>query len=261
MMKRRRTTLASAVSLWIALAPAWLGMAPPAAAIGTANCSEITPQNRHLGHQASTGALRHGARATFENYSLWQCSNPGFPVEISGSLVFSNVVPTDGSTWDIIQVGAADCRSPDCGAGMRYYYALGLASSTPGCAGYQSIPPVIWNAGAWTAAAHEYRVEHIANAWKLYVDSSLARSYPESNVCWTPRSSVWFGESWDYGDQIGGTLGNKLTISATKYTTTEGGGWIGTSFVAANPCNYAGSFDVFHCDVTGATTIDIWTDR
>lgn len=259
-VRPRSHAIAAVLAFWLAAAPVWLGLAPSAFAIGTANCSELNIHNRWQGQQ-SAGNIRQGASATFENYSLWQCSQPGFPIEISGSTVWTNIVPTDGSSWDIIQIGAGNCRGPACSAGMHYYYATGLSNSTPGCSGFQSSPPVSFEVGTWTAAAHQYRIEHVNNQWKFWVDTSNKAVLAEAALCWTPRSSVWFGESFDYGDQIGGTLTNKLSITNAAYMTTENGAWFATAFNAANPCNYQASFDVFHCDVTGARSFDIWTDR
>jgi hypothetical protein len=86
-------------------------------------------------------------------------------------------------------------------------------------------------------------------------------STAEANICWTPRSAVWFAESWDAGDQIGGDSVNHISISLASDMVTEGGSWFATAFNASNACNYFASYSVYHCDVTGSRALDIWTDR
>lgn len=250
---------ATLLALWLTVMMPWLGVSPVLAS-GTANCSEFLQDSRWLGEQASTTAQRHGAKATFEDWYLQQCTNPGL-LEFSASEVWSNVVPTDGSFNDIIQIGAANCRAPNCQGGMGYYYAYGVTHTTPGCSTFQDKSPNNNYLASWTAANHVYNVWHASNYWNLYVDSTRFRQVPESAICWTPRSSVWFAESWDYGDQLGGTYTDHLTVSGAQYTTTEGGSWVNTSFNPSGQCNYVPTNVPFNCDVTGAQSFDMWTDR
>ena len=225
----------------------------------TAACNELY-KNRWQGHQSATTAQRHGAQAIFEAQALQQCINPGL-IEVSGSFVFSNIVPTDGGANDIIQIGAGNCRAPNCPAGQRYYSAYGRTSSTPGCSSKSNRSPLVGDEGAWANAAHVYKVVHQSNEWSFFVDNTKVGWVLEGEICWTPRSAVWFGESWDFGDQIGGTAANKFSITQASYTTVEGGGWTATSFNAAAGCNYVGTQFPFNCDVTGLRSINIWTDR
>ncbi|MGH7490418.1 MAG: hypothetical protein ACREMY_33125, partial [bacterium] len=104
-------------------------------------------------------------------------------------------------------------------------------------------------------------VKHDANRWRMYRDSVQVWFWDESVICWTPRRSHWFGETWDFGDQIGGNAADPLTISTTRYTTVEGGAWTDTSFNAASGCNFVGSNGPFFCDVTGLQSFNIWTNR
>jgi hypothetical protein len=252
---------AIAQAMWLALIPVWLALAPTVWAAETANCSELGATNRWQGHQASTTTgQRHGAQAIFEDWSLVQCTNPGL-VEASGSFVFANVVPTDGTSLDIIQIGAGNCRAPNCPGGMQYYAANGLSHHTPGCSTFQDTAPILRGWGAWSPGNHIYRVEHSTNFWRVFVDQTQKASLAEGSLCWTPRSSVWFGESWDYGDQIGGTPTDRLSITQASYMTSEGSAWVATSFNASAGCSYAGSSGIFNCDVTGTRSLDIWTDR
>lgn len=258
---RGRHVLALAQAMWLALVPLWLLMAPGVLAAGNAPCRDGGPVNRWQGQQASTVAgRRHGAQASFEGQVLVQCTSPGL-IEISGSFVFSNVVPTDGGFNDIVQIGAGNCRAPNCPGGMQYYTGWGRSNATPGCSAFSNVLPLATGVGPWGGGARVYKVRHAANVWQLVVDNTVKLNIPESAICWTPRSSVWFGESWDAGDQIGGTLANKLSITSASYMTVEGGALVATTFNAANACNYAASAFPYNCDVTGARSLDIWTNR
>jgi hypothetical protein len=245
------------LSIWLAFMLPWIGVSR-VFALGAAPCSELFQKNRWQGQQSSTTSERHGAKGVFESWSLVQCTNPGL-FEISGSFVFSNVIPTNGSFNDIIQVGAGTCRAPICSGGMHYLFAAGLTHTTPGCSTYQDTTPLPNEAGSWTGTTHTYTVQHSGNLWRLMVDGVAKANYAEAAICWTPRSSIWFGESWDYGDQIGGIPVDHMTISGTQYMPFEGAAWFNTTFAAANPCNYAASSPPFQCDVTGAQSLDFWT--
>jgi hypothetical protein len=94
----------------------------------------------------------------------------------------------------------------------------------------------------------------------MFVDQSEKLAVHEDEICWNPNQSVWFGESLDVGDQIGGTVGSKLRIGSMNYANAENGGFTWTNFDASNPCNYGNGAPYF-CDITGTRTIYVWTDR
>lgn len=104
-------------------------------------------------------------------------------------------------------------------------------------------------------------VKHSANYWRFIIDGDQVDSVSEPAVCWMPRSSVWFGESWDYGDQIGGTSSSRYFVTATQYMTIEGGGWNNTSFNSSASCNYAPTSPPFYCDIININRFEIWTNR
>jgi hypothetical protein len=191
---------------------------------------------------------------------LEQCFEAGFP-EISGSFLFCNVIPTDGGSMDIIQVGVGNCRAPNCPGGMEYYVGWGRSHTTPGCSAFSDVAPILNGVGAWTNASHIYRVQYSSNAYRMFVDQALVSNVIPANICWAPRSAVWFGESWDAGDQIGGDHLNRISITQASTQQVADGAFSATSFIAANPCTYVASFGAYHCDVTGSRSLDIWTDR
>jgi hypothetical protein len=252
--------LALAVAVWVMVATPWVGLSQTYAA-GTASCSDGGLTNRWLGQKSSTTNQRHGAKAAFEAQTMQLCTNPGL-VEISGSLVWADVGPTDGHFNDILQMGAGKQTCPFCPTGMHYYIGMGLDHRTPGCSNFQDASPIIQDVGSWVNSAHYYSVKHVSNVWRFFVDSTQKWvDLAESAVCWTPRQSFWMGETFDFGDQIGGTLANKYSITSAAYMTSEGSNWTAANFDAASPCNYAASNGPFVCDVTGSQTFNIWTDR
>lgn len=236
-----------------------LGLALPApvAANHTASCSDGGQTNRWKGNEAR--GAKHGAQAVLDSQTLNQCTSPGL-FEISGSFAFVNV-EADAFN-DIVQIGVGVCRWPglSCSSEMRVYWAWGRTSSSPGCSGYSSRGPTIDYIQMHDGHSHTYKVWHSANKWRVYIDGVEKKWVDESEICWTPTSASFFGESFDYGDSIGGESTNHYTFSGAKYANAEGGAFSSTSF--ASPCNYgAGAPVIYKCSVTSGTSFDIWTSR
>ena len=119
---------------------------------------------------------------------------------------------------------------------------------------------------AYDGAVWNYKVYHLNNSWRMYRGNTMIASVGESSVCWTPRAAQWFGESHDFGDAIGGTVGNKYYIRDTNYANAENGGFFWTSFNPAAACNIGPGAPnpngpPYFCDITSATRLVIWTDR
>lgn len=257
----RALQLAVVLAIWIAVLPLWLAMAPSVLGAETAACSSGNDANRHQGQKdASSTGERHGAQAVYEAQSLVQCTSPA-GIERSASLVFANIEPNPTGVNSIIQSGAGNCRSANCPAGMRYYSGIGIDSTAPGCSGFQPRAPILTDEGAWTSASHIYRVQHTSNTWQMYVDNTLVRSISESQICWRPQTASWFAETVDPGDQMGGTPTNPYAISSASRMTAENGAFAATAFSASGNCTYQASFGVYHCDVTGSRSLNVWTDR
>lgn len=250
---RRWTIFAICAAIWLAMAPVTL-------AAEERDCNDPKQNTRWRGQSWRDANQKHGASGTAEAHNLVQCINPDL-IELNGTSIFSNVVPDNGGFNDIVQVGMGNCRASNCVGGMRYYSGWGRTSTTPGCAGFSNRFPAVADEGAYGFAAHDFKVHHSANLWKFYVGLAQVHSIGEASICWTGRSAVWFGEVWDIGDQMGGTPANKLSITSTNYANAEGGGFFWTNFNAANACNYGGAGVPYFCDLTGARSLDVWTDR
>ncbi len=160
-----------------------------------------------------------------------------------------------------MQIGVGQGRSPTIlNGGIRYFTAWGRSQSTPGCSGFSNKDPVANDMGAYASASHDFKVYHQTNAWRLLVDSTQKSQVAEASICWTPGKSSWFGETWDAGDQMGGTAANHLTVASMNYANAENGGFFWTNFDAAQACNYSAAAPAaYKCDITGTRAIDIWT--
>jgi hypothetical protein len=181
-------------------------------------------------------------------------------IEISGSFIWINIIPTNGGFNDILQLGIGVCRGGiECSDQMHYQAARGREKTTPGCSGFTNEYPIghrlaYWNPGTWVL-----ELKHTGNYWVHKIDGIEFELLSESWVCWTPRKAVWFAESLDTGDALGGSTLNPYLISNARYTTTEGGSWSAPSWTVGPSCNYADGPAPFGCEVAGASAINVWT--
>lgn len=139
---------------------------------------------------------------------------------------------------------------------MHYYSGVGLTNTTPRCAGWQNRLPVATEHSGYTYADHIMKVYHHNNQWEFIADSTILRTFPESSLCWTPKTAVWFGEIWDYGDQLGGTQSTQQGVLLLSYTNSENGSFVTTPSVS---CGYGGSGAPWYCAVQGNSGFYIWT--
>lgn len=255
---RPRSHLVTSIVLAAGFGLVW---APIAAAADNANCS--VDNTRFSGMAFSqTGVQKHGVAGTIDGQSLNQCLNPVPVVEKSGTTAWSALGDAGGSNT-IMQMGTGRCREflwPDCTWNMEFYWAWGIDPEAPGCSGWaRQIPQPLRIAGR-DGAAHDYKIYHKDNRWRFYVGVNEKRSLPEGDICWTPTIAWWFSESWDDGDALGGSVGNKLRTKLTNYANVENGQFFWTSFNAANACSFPQGAPRF-CDVIDGTTFDTWTNR
>jgi hypothetical protein len=225
------------------------------------NCQEGPAAVNHWRGEGGDLATAAGASGTVPAATLALC-NPGL-VEVDGAFYFSNVTPTNGGFNDIVQVGFGANRCPACASGTRYVTGYGRTHTTPGCGSLGDKSPTADNTGAYVAAQHDFKVYHTANQWRFYVDNTLIRSIGEASICWTPKSVSWFGETWDSGDQMGGTAASKMSVNSMNYATAEGGQFFLTTFNPNLACNYAPNQPpaAYQCDITAATSLKIWTNN
>jgi hypothetical protein len=250
-----RRLVASSVALSIVLS---LLNVAPAAAADNGSCT-TTQKNRWSQNWVS--GTKQGAYAQLDGQALHQCSSPNF-IQTSGSFAFVNV--SNNSYFNnIVQIGVGICREPginDCDSTMRIYWAYGRDHRSSGCSGYSDRTPGPALVMGEPVGNHTYKVYHTLNQWRYYVDGVLQRSQGESDICWTPTSASWFGESWDYGDAIGGSTSNKFGIGFMQYANSENGGFVNTNFSVGN-CKGMPTETIFKCHIDGSTVFSIWTAR
>ncbi len=228
-------------------------------ALSYSSCVEGPLAVNHWRGEAVTGGPRHGTSGTVIGRTLLMCSNPG-AFEVDGTFYFSNVEPTNGSFRDIIQVGFGQGRSPSLLPGMHFITGFGRSNTTPGCAGLSNVDPIAHQAGSYDNTSHDYKVYHQNNVWNLLVGSTVKLSYPEADLCWSPARSSWFGETWDSGDQMGGTPSSRMGVTSLNYATAENGGFVYTSLLPAGSCNYNNAPpNWYQCDIPSSRSIELWT--
>jgi hypothetical protein len=195
--------------------------------------------------------------------TLVQCTGPDL-IEISGSAYWSalEVARTDPSPNGIVQIGFANCRAANCAAGQGIYGAWGRSSSSPGCSGFSNRAPAIKLLAGWPGGALDYKVYHLNNKYRWFVGTQEYSFSPfESDICWTPRVASFFGETWDTGDQLGGTSSSHLASTLVNFTNTENGGFVWANWSASASCNYDTNSAPFRCDLTSSRSLDLWTDE
>jgi hypothetical protein len=145
-------------------------------------------------------------------------------------------------------------------------YAWGRDPNTQGCAGYSTIYPTASAYGTWDGAVHLFSVYQGSSTgpWVGTIDSTTVLSVPASAICWTPQEASWFAESWDLGDSLGGSSSVKLHFFNMGYKDSAGVSWLSTNSNSSFACNnMIGGVTTppFYCDITGATTVDVWSNR
>lgn len=229
-------------------------------AAGTADCSEGPLTVNHWRGEFVAGGAKHGTSGTVPGRTLQMCTNPNPVLEFDGSFYFSNVEPTNGSFRDIVQIGFGQGRSPSLVGGMHFVSGWGRSTSTPGCAGFSNQDPLAVQRGVYDNKQHDYKVYHQNDMWRLLVDSVQKAGVPEGSICWSPGRSSWFGETWDRGDQMGGTAGSHLPVTLMNYANAENGGFYWTSLTVGQSCNYDNNPPAaYRCSITTSKSIDIWT--
>jgi hypothetical protein len=258
MVVRHRRLVGLAATLAILLS---LSSPVPTLAADNANCNSGT---QYFFSGMWVTGQKHGSSGTIDGQDLHMCTSPG-AFEESGTFAWSAV-----GNWNysetIVQIGIGKCRDEfnfGCGESMRYLWAWGRNPSAPGCSGKSLRLPVPSSLSGYDGVAHDYKVYHKNNAWRVYVGVTEKTSVSESEICWTPNVAEWFSETWDAGDALGGSVGNKLVTNSTNYANAENGGFFWTSFGGPYP-NESCSFEpggVRKCQITGGQKFQTWTDR
>lgn len=242
----------------LATAALMVGLFPGnALAADTATCSEIQVVNRHSG--IYVGGAKQGTRANLEGQTLNYCLNSGGSSDwIRASMAWVNVQGQPPN--DIVQIGVGKCTDStgfaQCNGQMSYLWGWGRGSC-----GLLKFPSVV-RLGAWAGTTQDYFVTHGTSYWRGYIAGTVRGEVANSEICWTPQSSTWFAETWDYGDALGGSAGNKYAITSMRMQNTQNGTWTSPGLNAANDCSVQSQpTNVFVCDITAADAFQTWTTR
>lgn len=268
-MRHRRT---GSLALGLALFAAALGSGT-AFANHTADCTASSQVKDFAGMAVAAGD--EGASANLDSEFLNLCTNRGSN-DVGANFGWASVGTSQctvagacGSS--IIQIGRGTCwvtgYSP-CDATSNIFWAWGRNNEAPGCSGSMDVGAAVTDLGpAPSSGAYAYQVfRNASGSWTGQVLDSggIVEAFTflsAGSICWTSRQAVWFQESWNLGDPLGGQVTNTFRSTGNKYKTTAGGSWNWTAYNASNACHVLGADPPHECDAVSATAFDTWTDR
>lgn len=182
---------------------------------------------------AGTVSRFAGAGLTHANVGAQALISSESPLLCTGS------DPTHGSfTWvgveiassgnAIVQIGVGKCHdsaNPSmCNDTYRIFYAWGRQAGQGTCTTTRAAVPS--NLGLAPSGSHTYTVVRTSAKVSFQVDGAELTSIFISNVsCWAGNTAAYVAETWDRGDQAGGTVGVHQRVSSALYEATVGGPW------------------------------------
>lgn len=237
-----------------------LAVQPVAAVAPNSTCGGLTP-NFFAGYDnAAAGAA--GAESTFETVNPLLCTGPDSGGQ-HGSSTWVAVTGPAGYSLSIYQVGTIKCVDPTnpntCDGAFRTFTAWGRDHGAPGCAQTQllSRAPVPVKEGNVPATSAKYTVVKSAATVQFKVNGTTVESIAASEICWIAAGPSYYGEVFDSGDQLGGTVGDTLRFTNALYEPSVGGAWSSPGFTA--PCSTQDA--PYNCRRLAGNSIEIWTDR
>lgn len=235
----------------------------PALASHTANCSEYGFKHHQNGYVSTSWANhRFGIRATFDGQSLDLCLNPR-QGEGSASTAWVAIQGPPAALGipfgNIVQMGYGKCRvgGEGCNILMQDGYAWGRWSGSPGCSGYSDRAPTGRWLGSWSGAGAYSVIEEADGDFQL--NSPLHGIWiSDASICWTNETVAVFVETLDYGDGLGGFVGNTVDFTQKQFRTAPGGAWLSLPTLCNGRLNAPDP--PFECAPNGET-LTLWTDR
>jgi hypothetical protein len=156
----------------------------------------------------------------------------------------------------IYQVGLGKCHYTYafCDDAQHMFYAWGRTFGVGGCqlATHAAVPVLLGPAAAGT---HEYTVLRTTSAIQFKLDGVIKTTIGAGNICWSSTGVKFTGETWDRGDQVGGTVGTHQQISGALYY--KSGSWFSPSFTGCTT-DYSAEYI---CSRVNGQRVDIWSDR
>ena len=235
-----------------------LGLVAPLEAFAVAPngpCIDGSTQNLNAGAGIAHASV--GAEARIESISPLLCTGAD---AIHGSFTWVGVeIPL--SNGAIVQMGVGKCHDnsnlPMCDGTYRMFYAWGRDVNQGSCTSTRS--PVPASLGPAPSGTHRYTVVRTSTQVLFQLDGLTQHSTSISGVsCWNGNTAAYVTETWDHGDQAGGTVGDRQTVSSALYEATVGGVWSSPGFPSCNIMTPITSYD---CLRNAGNSVDIWTDR
>lgn len=206
-----------------------------------------------------TGAA--GAEGRFDSIAPALCTTASD--QRNGSLSWVSISTFEPNS--IVQIGTAKCdvaNSTVCNGVFRLFYAWGRDQNSPGCGAFQNVPPAIRSLGAAPSGTNTYTVRRTTTEIQFLLNGATKTTIGVGNICWTGDGAEWKGETWDKGDQMGGTVGDKQNFTNALYQRSVNGSWLSPSFstcsVISVPPGVVNSYD---CTRVNGQAVNVWTDR
>ena len=251
---RPRRLLAIVVALSV------LSLGPGAALAVSPNGPCTSSPNNYAGAEVGwVGAA--SAEVKIESISPLLCTTSGNPQH--ASLTWVAIGGATACQECIYQIGTAKCvntlqPSSGCDGTFRLFYAWGRNSSYGGCPTVLPFP-VSLGAGHDRAApsgTNTYSVVRTTSQIQFKLNTTTQTTIGSANICWTSAAALYYGETYDSGDQLGGTVGDHQSLTNAIYERTVSGPWLSPSFT-----NCGSSSASYLCTRVNGQAIDLWTDR
>jgi hypothetical protein len=259
-----------------------------AAGDGAADCSVFPPppNNGQAGEVGFSGGFEIGGRATYEGQTLPLCSPGTSP---SGAFHWAALELATPNPNNIVQVGYGHCLRADnslglgtvCNGNYYWYWAWGsdCGAGVTGSGGANGPIPIRIGAAMSTppAATDIYLLREVVGGISYYdgyvngvllqgldaLNNQRMARIAASSVCWnstdTNRAVVWFGETFNVADDMGGWVNNAANhLDYTNMRYSINTGWK-TPSIPTGACDAPGKpAGTYFCTVP--TTDHIYID-
>lgn len=228
----------------------------------TLACQESSAHNRHRWAQKVPTAAPTGARGTTESQTLSVCTSSSDDDRSNHAWVA--VDDNGGDPFDLVQAGRITCEGSQaaCTLAQRKFWAWGRQNSEPGCSGLSDVAPIAQSLGTWSSGSDDFIVARSGGFWKVYIDGVFQNQVSEASICWAKKRALWSGETWDLGDAMGGSAGNKFALTQAAYQTTVGGSWLNPGFTPGNACQNSPDVEPpFFCTTPASNSLSLWADH
>ena len=149
-----------------------------------------------------------------------------------------------------------------CNGVFRLFYSWGRDQSSPGCGTFQEVPPAARNLGAAPSGVNTYTVRRTTTEVQFLLNGTPKATIGIGNICWTGDGAEWKAETWDKGDQMGGTPGDRQDFTNALYQRTVNGQWLSPSFSTCAVTTVPfGVINSYLCARINGQAVDVWTDR